>query len=168
MSTYLKKFDFEKSPMNITYLEKDPLKLNNNFMFFHNKSKFRKELTRLQILIKTYINTTLHAAAIRDSYLKEEFFENYLIVLLTETEKMKKVNEIIEKHASKVLNSGCFLIENNTNYMLLLSKDMDGLIHGIDAMEAILKQVLEDYMNQKIFDDYIKICAFNLMDCVKK
>ncbi|MFW9826666.1 MAG: hypothetical protein ACFFEY_03490 [Candidatus Thorarchaeota archaeon] len=168
MSTYLKKFDFEKSPMNITYLEKAPLKLNNKFIFFHNKSKFRKELTRLQILFNSYINTTLHAAAIRDSYLKENFFENYLIVLFTETEKMKKVNEIIEKHTNTVLNSGCFLIENNDNYMLLLSRDIDGLRSGIDAMETILKQVLEDYLNQKIFDDYIKICAFTLMDCIKK
>jgi hypothetical protein len=168
MSTYLKKFDFKKPPQNITYFEKEPLKLNNEFMFFHNKSKFRKELTQLQILIKSYTNSPLHAAGIRDSYLKEQYFEEFLIVLFTDIESVKKINEIIEKNLDIVLNPGCFLIENNTNYMLLLSKDIEGLRKGISVMESILKQVLEDYMNQKIFGDYIKICTFELMDCIKK
>jgi len=51
--------------------------------------------------------------------------------------------------------------------MLLLSKDMEGLKLGVKTIETILKQVLEDYMNQKRFDDYIKICSFELSDCIK-
>ncbi len=49
--------------------------------------------------------------------------------------------------------------------MLLLSKDMDGLISGVATMESILKQILEDYMNQQKFDDYIKIRPFELINC---
>ncbi|MFX0156245.1 MAG: hypothetical protein ACFE9Q_17115, partial [Candidatus Hodarchaeota archaeon] len=69
MSSFLKEFKFEKSPLKITYLDKEPLKLTNEFIFFHNKSKFRKELNRLQYLIKSYTKVPLHAAGIRDSYL---------------------------------------------------------------------------------------------------
>jgi hypothetical protein len=168
MSTYLKEFNFEKPPMKITYFEKNPLKLNSEFMFFHNKSKFRKELTRLQILIKSYTNSPLHAAGIRDSYLKDDFFEKYLIVLFTDSKRMKNVNNIIEKHSDIDLNLGCFFLKNTSDFMLLLSKDVEGIKNGINTMEIILKQILEDYMNQKRFDDYIKICSFELMDCSKK
>ena len=54
MSTFLKEFKFEKTPSKITYLDEEPLKLSNEYIFFHNKSKFRKELNRLQYLIKSY------------------------------------------------------------------------------------------------------------------
>jgi hypothetical protein len=168
MNTHLKEFDFEKTPMRIKYFEKEPLKLNSELTFFHNKSKFRKELTRLQNLIKKYTNSPLHAAGIRDTYLKEEFFEKFLIVIFTDSKIVKNTTKIIEKHSQLVLNSGCFYIENTSEYMLLLASEIDGLKAGIDSMENILMQVLEEYMNQKNFDDFVKISAFELMDCVKK
>ncbi len=167
MSNFLKEFNFEKTPNKITYLDKDPLKLNNEFIFFHNKNKFRKELTRLQYLIKSYTKVPLHAAGIRDSYLKEEFSENYLILLFTTHEYCKKANEIINPNSKIELNSGCFYLESNSDFLLLLSRDMEGLVYGIDALETVLKQVLEDYTNQQRFDDYIKIRPFKLMDCIK-
>ena len=165
MSNFLKEFKFEKSPPIIKYFDKEPLKLTNEFVFFHNKSKFRKELTQLQYLIKSYTNAPLHAAGIRDSYLKEENSEKFLITLFTNPETIKKTNKIIENHSGIEIDKGCFYLEADTNFMLLLSKDKEGLTLGVKTMEAILKQVLEDYMNQKKFDDYIKVRTFELMDC---
>ncbi|MFX0105406.1 MAG: hypothetical protein ACFE75_07945 [Candidatus Hodarchaeota archaeon] len=167
MSNYIKEFKFEKSPLKITYTDKDPLNLSNEFIFFHNKSKFRKELTRLQYLIKSYTKTPLIATGIRDAFLKEEYSEKYLIVLFTTSEITKKINGIIEAHSDLELKTGCFYLETNTNYMLLLSKDMEGLVSGVDTIETILKQILVEYMHQKRFDDYIKICSFELFDCTK-
>jgi len=165
MSNFLKEYKFDNFPLKITYLDKEPLKLNSEFIFFHNKSKFRKELSRLQYLIKSYTNVPLHAAGIRDSYLKEELSENYLIILFTISDIVKKANEIIEANLSNEIKPGCFYLESNTDYMLLLSHDMEGLIFGIDNMESILEQVLEDYARQKRFDDYIKVRSFKLSNC---
>lgn len=167
MSDLLKEFKFEKAPRKIAYFDKEPLKLSNELIFFHNKSKFRKYLTQLQYLIKSYTNVPLQAAGIRDSYLKEEFSEKFLIVLLSTLETIKKTNEIIKPHFEMELNNDCFYLEVDTNYMLLLSRDMEGLTLGVNTMEIILKQIMEDYMNQKQFDDYIKICSFKLSDCIK-
>ncbi|MFX0034225.1 MAG: hypothetical protein ACFE9I_01130 [Candidatus Hermodarchaeota archaeon] len=166
MSTFLKEFKFEKVPLKITYLDEEPLILNNKFVFFHNKSKLRKDLTKLQYLIKSYTNNPLQAAGIRDSYLKEEFSETFLIVLLTLPETIQNTNNIIETYSNIEINSGCFYIATNQNFMLLLTKDMKGFTAGINTMETILKQVMEDYMSQKKFDDYIKICSFNLINCI--
>ena len=165
MSTFLKEFKFEKPPLKITYLDEEPLKLSNEFMFFHNKSKFRKELTRLQYLIKSYTKIALHAAGIRDSYLKQEYSDNILLVLLTTSETIKNSNELLKEHSDLELNSGCFYLQTSSDFMLLLSKDMDGLISGVNTMESILKQILEDFLNQQRFDDYIKICPFKLLNC---
>lgn len=165
MSTFLKEFKFEKLPSKITYIDEEPLKLNNEFIFFHNKSKFRKELNRLQYLVKTYTNVPLQAAGIRDTYLKESISENYLIILFTISDIMKKANEVIEPNLSIELNPGCFYLESNKDFMLLLSRDMEGLVFGIDTLESILKQILEDYTSQKQFDDYIKVRSFKLFNC---
>ena len=165
MSNLLKEFTFKKSPKNITYLDKEPLKLTNEFIFFHNKNKFRKELNRLQYLFKSYTNIALNAAGIRDSYLIEENSNKYLIVLFTTSEIVKNTDIIIEKYSDQDLDSGCFHLEATTNYLLLLAKDMDGLISGINTMEEILKQILENYFNQQKFDEYIKIRPFKLKSC---
>lgn len=167
MFDILKEFKFEKVPRKIAYFDKEPLNLSNELIFFHNKSKFRKYLTQLQYLIKSYTNTPFQAAGIRDSYLKEEFSEKFLIVLLSTSETIKKTNEIIEPHSDMELNNGCFYLGVDSNFMLLLSRDMEGLILGVNTMEMILRQIMEDYMNQKKFDDYIKICSFELRDCSK-
>lgn len=165
MSSYLKEFKFEKTPLKIIYIEDEPLKLNSNFIFFHNKSKFRKELTRLQYIIKSYTKIALHAAGIRDSYIGQEYSDKFYIVLFTTSETVKHTNDFINKHTDIEINPGCFYLETTSDFMLLLSKDMDGLIFGVATMESILKQTLEDYLNQQKFDDYIKIRPFELINC---
>jgi hypothetical protein len=167
MSTFLKEFEFEQSPSKIKYFDGEPLQLTNEFIFFHNKSKFRQELNQLQYLIKSYTNVALHAAGIRNSYLKEEYFDRFLLVILTTSESVKKTNEFLKVYSKLKLNSGCFYLHTTSKFMLLLSKDMEGLKLGLKVMETVLKQVLEDYMNQMKFDDYIKICSFELSDCIK-
>ncbi len=162
---FLKEFEFDKFPKNITYFDNEALKLNNEFLFFHNKSKFRKELTRLQNLIKSYTNTPLIASGIQDAYLKKQYTEKYLIVLFTTSENVKEINTIMEVHSDIELNPGCVFLETNSEYLLLLARDMEGLILGVNIMELILKQILEDYLNQKKFDEYITIRPFKLIDC---
>jgi hypothetical protein len=168
MSSYLKEFKFENPPLKITYFDEDPLELNSEFIFFHNKSKFRKELNRLQYLIKSYTKIALHAAGIRDSYLKQEYSEKFLMVIFTTPEMVKNTNEFMKKQINIELNPECFYLKTSSDYMLLLSKDMNGLISGITKMESILKQTIEDYLDQQKFDDYIKIRPFELLDCESK
>ncbi|MFX0153555.1 MAG: hypothetical protein ACFE9Q_03420, partial [Candidatus Hodarchaeota archaeon] len=122
---------------------------------------------RLQYLIKSYTKVPLHAAGIRDSYLKENVSDKYLIILFTISDIIKKANEILEPILSIELNPGCFYLESNTDFMLLLSRDIEGLNFGIDTLETILKQILEDYMNQERFEDYIKVRPFRLFNCTK-
>jgi len=165
MSIYLKEFEFENPPKQISYLDKEPLKLTNEFLFFHNKSKFRNLITQLQLLIKSYTNAPLHAAGIRDSYLKEEYSENFLIILFTNSKTVKSANSFLEAYSDIKIKPGCFYLETTSSYMLLLSSEMNGLTLGIEIMKEILKQVLNDYMNQKKFDDYIKIRPFRLSNC---
>ena len=69
--------------------------------------------------------------------------------------------------SDKVLNPGCFYLKTSSDFMVLISRDVEGLNLGIETMEIILKQVLEDYMNQKKFDDYIKVGSFELLDCIR-
>lgn len=165
MSDYIKEFEFEKQPKEITYIEGEPLKLNKDFVFFHNKNFFRKELNRLQYLFKSYTNNPLVAAGIRDSYLKEEFSENYLIVVFTTNNVIKETNQIIKNNSKIEINPNCFFLKSTSTYMLLLAKDLKGLSLGLDTMEIIIKQVMDDYFTQKKFDEYLKIRSFKLLDC---
>ena len=43
MSGNIRDYEFRSDPKEITYLNDEPLKLNKDFSFFHNKNKFRKE-----------------------------------------------------------------------------------------------------------------------------
>ena len=172
MSDYIKEYEFKNSPKEITYSNEEPLKLNSEFTFYHNKNIFRKELNRLQNLFLRYLKTSLVAAGIRDSYLKEIYTENFLIILFTDNKIIKETTQIIEAVEAnsdveaKIL-SNCFYLESSTKYMLLLAKDMDGLISGIDTMEEIFTQTFEDYLNRKKFENYIKICPFKMIGCAK-
>ncbi len=165
MSDYIKEFEFEKEPKEITYIKGEPLKLNKEFVFFHNKNLFRKELTRLQYLFKSYTNIPLIASGIRDSYLKDEFSQKNLIVIFTTNEVIKETNQIIKNNSNLEINSNCFFLEATSTYMLLLAKDLKGLILGLDTMELVIKQVMDEYFNQKKFDEYIKIRPFKLYNC---
>ncbi|MHA2179856.1 MAG: hypothetical protein ACXAAH_00380 [Promethearchaeota archaeon] len=165
MSDYIKKFEFKESPKEITYLEGTPLEINEDFVFYHNKNKARKDLTPLQHLFKSYTQNPLLALGIRDSYLDEELTDKYLIVLFTTSEIIKDTNDIISGFTDIVINQGCFYLEVNSKYMLLLSKDTDGLKSGTTIMEAILKQILEDYFTRKNFDEFIQISQFKMKNC---
>ena len=165
MSDYIKEYEFEETPKQLTYTEGKPLELSNEYVFFHNKNKFRKELNRLQYMFKSYTSNPLMAAGIRDSYLKAEYSDEYLIVLFTTFSIIKKSNEIIESKIGIKLEPDCFFLETTTNYMLLLAKDMKGLTLGIDIMEEILTQVMDDYLERKNFENYIKIRTFKLSNC---
>ncbi|MFX1375284.1 MAG: hypothetical protein ACFFA0_05685 [Promethearchaeota archaeon] len=167
MSNFVKEFKFKSPPQSLKYIEGEPLKLTEKFCFFHNKSTIRKNLNTLQYLFKSYLNNPLLATGIRDSYLKEEFTEKYLIVLFTTSDIVKNTNKIIEHYSDIDLNQNCFLLEVTTEYILLLAKDVDGIAFGIDTIEDILKQVMEDYFSQKNFDDYLKIPTFRLSNCIK-
>lgn len=165
MTEFIKEYVFKKAPSEIEYFDIEPLKLTKELEFFHNKNKFRRYITNLQNLVKRYLDTTLLAVGIRDTYLKEEFTEKFLILLFTSIEISKSANNIIESHKNREINQGCYYIENTSDYMLLLAKDMEGIKSGIETIEEILKQTLEHYFEQKNFDDYIKICPFKLNSC---
>ena len=167
MLNYLKEFNFERPPEKITYFDKEPLSLNSEFTFFHNKSRFRKELTRLQNLFKSYTKAPLMASSIRDTYLKEEYTEKYFIVLFTTLDNIGEINKIIDDHNEIEFNPGCFFLETTSKYLLLLARDMEGITSGINMMESILNQVLEDYMIQKRFDEFIMIRPFKIIDCTQ-
>ena len=165
MTDYINKFEFKETLKEITYIEEKPLELNEDFVFFHNKSKVRKDLTPIQHLFKSYTKNPLLALGIRDSYLKEELTERYLIVLFTTSEIIKETNKIISGYADIEINQGCFYLEANSEYLLLLAKDLDGLHAGTNIMEEIFTQVLEDYFNRKNFEEFIMIPQLKINSC---
>jgi hypothetical protein len=167
MSKNIKKYVFKSKPKEITYIDGEPLQLSKEFSFFHNKIKFRKELTRLQNLFKDFSKFALQASGIRDSYLKEEYSENFLLVIFTTSQIIRQADLILEPHKNLELSPGCFYLESNAESMLLLAKDMEGLSLGVDTMEEIFTQTFEIYFEQKNFDDYLKIRPFKLLNCSK-
>lgn len=162
MSNHITEFNFGTAPKNITYIAGEPLNLSERFDFFHNKSKIRKVLNLLQYLFKSYIKTPLLASGIRDTYLKEEYSEEYLIILFTTPDIMKNASEIIELYSNIEFTKGKFILVTTQDYMLLLAKDMDAINSGVEYMEEILKQILEDYFTKKDFEDFIKVRQFSL------
>ncbi len=163
MTNFLKTYDLEIPVGNIEYYnDKEPLKLNENFCFYHNKSKFRKDLNKLQYLFSEYMKTPLVAAGIRDSYLEESLSEDYLIVLFTTGEVVKNASNIIKKAVTTDIEPDHFLLVNYEEYMLLLAKNLNPLRKGIEMMHIILKQTLEQYIQLKKFDEFIKISQFKI------
>jgi len=165
MYQYLQEFEFKKPPKKVSYLEGKPLKLSNQFSFFHNKNKFRKELNRLQYLFKDYTDNPLLAAGIRDSYLKGEFSEDFLIVIFTTNDVINTANDIVEKFINKKYDFGCYYLESTSDYILLITKDMDSLISGINILEEIFIQTFDDYLEKEAFEDYVKIRPFLIHNC---
>jgi hypothetical protein len=167
LSINLKEYVFKVKPTEITYLDKDPLELNKDFIFFHNKIKFRKEITQLQNIFKEYTKIALLASGIRDSYLKEEFSEIFYIIVFTTHDVIRKSNEIIEPHSNLELKKGCYYLESTSEYILLLAKDLNGVKSGVITMEDIFYQTFEDYYAQRNTDDYVKIRSFKLFNCIE-
>ena len=167
MSNNIRDYDLRSNPSKITYLDDEPLKLDKNLVFFHNKIKFRKELTRLQLLFKDYTNISLLASGIRDSYLKEEYSEKFLLVIITSNQIIKDANQIIDPLKDTDFIPGCFYLESSPNYLLLLAKDMEGLTSGIDTLVDIFTQTFELYFEQNDLEDYIKIKPFKLFNCAE-
>ncbi len=165
MSRYLDKYEFENPPKEIKYYDDEPLKLNNEFQFFHNKNTFRKEITDLQYLFKEYVNFALNAAGIRDSFLKEEYTESNLILIITTPKVIHEANKIFESY-NRGVDKGCFYIRSTSEYIFLKANELKGMKDGLDIIYDILKQTLDDYFNQKKFDDYIKIRPLEIYSCV--
>ncbi len=162
MINYLKEFELNKDSIKIMYKEGEPLELNNKFNFFHNKNKFRKELNKLQYLFRNYTGNSLVASGIRDSYLKEEISENFLIILFTTNDTVKKANEIIEPKKNFAPEKGNYYLESTKKYILLLSRDMTGLTAGINTFESILTQVFEHYVKVNNLEEFVKIRPFEI------
>lgn len=152
-------------PIELNYVDGDPLNLNNQFNFFHNKNKFRKDLNRLQYIFKEFTGNSLVASGIRDTYINKEFTENHLLVLFTDNKVVKTANNILQANLKRDITSGCYYLTATSEYLLLLAKDMKGLISGIDLMEELFVQVFEHYMKQKKFDEFVKIRQFNAFGC---
>jgi hypothetical protein len=165
MSRFLEKYEFEKPPKEINYFDEEPLKLNQQFQFFHNKNRFRKNINEVQYLFKEYVNFALHAAGIRDTYLSEKNTENNLIIIFTTPDVIHKANEIFESH-NKVVEKGCFYIRSTSEYIFLKAVNMKGMKAGLERLYDLLKQTLDDYFTQKKFDDYIKIRPFEIYNCI--
>ncbi|MGV9171608.1 MAG: hypothetical protein ACOC44_05290 [Promethearchaeia archaeon] len=168
MSEYIKEYEFESAPKEITYSDGEPLKLTNKFRFYHNKSFFRKALNPLQYLFKSYLKQALMAVGIRDTYLKREYGDNYLMVIFTEPDKIHNANKIVGEYASEEFDDKCYYMKSTSDYLLLIAKNKDLLLEGIDTLKTILSQTLEDYLRQKEFDEFIKIRNFTLCGCVEE
>ncbi len=164
MSKHIDDYEFEITPKEIKYYDNEPLKLNNNFQFFHNKNKFRKDLNNLQYLFRDLLKFALHAPGIRDSYLKQEYTENNLILIFTTPNIIHKANQIFET-CTRNIEPECFYLKATSEYIFLKANDMKGMKAGLDTLYEILKQTLEDYFNQNQFDDYIKIRPFEIYSC---
>ena len=162
MYRFIKNYEFKTPPKEISYENGEPLELSNQFSFYHNKNLFRKELNRLQYLFKQYTGDSLVAAGIRDSYLEEKYTENFLIILFTTNDIIKNANEIIKNFTIKSYDPGSFYLKSTSKYILLITKDMKGLISGIDVLEDIFTQTFEDYIKQEAFEDFVKIRPFSL------
>ena len=150
----LREYNFKKNPKELSYSNDTPFKLDQDLIFYHNKNTFRRYLVDLQNLFKTYTKNPLIASGIRDSYLDEEYFENYLFVLFMKGELIDQCNDIVKKHAEKNIDSKCYYLVTTSEYMLLLSKDMDGLLSGISVMEDIFTQTFEEYIQIRQFKMY--------------
>ncbi|MHA1669361.1 MAG: hypothetical protein ACTSV5_02155 [Promethearchaeota archaeon] len=162
MTNHLQEFKLNKDSTKISYNDGEPLKLNNDYNFFHNKNKFRKELNRLQYLFRNYTGDSLVASGIRDSYLKEEISEIFLIVLFTTNDTVKNANGIIEPKKNLAFEEGYYYLESTTDYILLLSKDMTGLTAGINTLESVFTQVFEHYLKINNVEEYVKIRPFDI------
>lgn len=162
MANHLKEFELTNESTKISYKEGEPLELNNDFNFFHNKNKFRKELNKLQFLFRDYTGDSLVASGIRDSYLKEEISEDFLIIFFATNDTVKDATKIIEPKKNLTFEPGYYYIESTPNYILLLSKDMPGLITGIDVLESIFTQAFEHYLKVNNPEEYVKIRPFEI------
>lgn len=162
MTNHLEEFELNRDSAKITYKEGKPLELNNDFAFYHNKNKFRKELNKLQYLFRNYTGDSLVASGIRDSYLREEISEDFLIIFFANNDTVKKTNDIIEPKNNLAFEEGYYYLESTTNYILLLSKDMAGLTAGINTLELIFTQVFDHYLNVNNPEDYVKIRPFEI------
>lgn len=163
----MRQFELKNSPLKLDFLEGDPLKLSEEFKFYHNKLKFRKEINRLQYLFQKYFKSPLQATGIRDSYLNEKFTESFFILIFSTYDIIRKMDDLMKNYLDIIIKRGCFFIESNSNYIILLSKDMEGLTAGIYTMEEILTQILDNYFQKKEFDTHIKIYPFKLYNCSK-
>ncbi|MFW9821028.1 MAG: hypothetical protein ACFFE5_15595 [Candidatus Thorarchaeota archaeon] len=166
MSKNIRDYEFRSDPKEITYFDDEPLKLTKEFNFFHNKSKFRKEITRLQLNFKDYTGVSLPATAIRDSYLAEDLSNKFYLIVFTTSNIIKDSNQIISPYKDTNIKPGCYYLESTSQYMLLLAHDMEGLKAGLDTLEEVINQAFKEHSEQRDVEEYIKIKPFKLLNCV--
>ncbi len=165
MSENFKSFKFEKPPKKLTYTEKESFKLTKDLQFYHNKSKIKNLLSPLQDLFKIHVGAPLMVTAIRDSYLDAGFSEKYLTVLFSTFEFAQKANDIVEPLNNINIETSCYHIEIDTNYLILLAKDTKGISSGCKMLEDLIKQSFDDYFENKKFDQYITMPTMKLYNC---
>ncbi|MHA1374003.1 MAG: hypothetical protein ACTSR7_06890 [Promethearchaeota archaeon] len=150
MTNHLKEFELNKDSAKISYNEGEPLKLNNDYV------------NKLQYLFKKYTGDSLVASGIRDTYLKEEISEDFLIVFFTTNDTVKNADDVIEPKINLAFETGDYYLKSSTNYILLMSKDMAGLTAGINTLESVFTQVFEHYLKINDPEDYVKIRPFEI------
>ncbi|MHA1915917.1 MAG: hypothetical protein ACW986_12290 [Promethearchaeota archaeon] len=165
MSNYLKEFEFKKQPEKFSFTDEDPLNITEEFVFYHSKSKMRKALNQLQYLFKSYTKNPLLALGIRDSFLSDEYADEFLIVLFTVPEGVEQINKIIQENSEIHIKDGCFYIRVSSTYLLLLARDIEGVSAGINTVVDLMTQVLDHYFDKKGFEDFIKIRTCKINGC---
>jgi len=160
-------YEFSKKPQFIEYHEEEPLKLHKNLNLFHSKVKIRKFITGLQNLFKERIGIPLDAPAIRDTYLKKEYSDKYLILFCAELEKEKELNIIIDNFEKNQIKSSGYEIEITRDFILLKTIDLKGFEIGINSLKTIFEQIFSKYFSEKKFDEYIQIPSLSIFDGLK-
>lgn len=160
-------YEFPTKPQIIEYYEDEPLKLHKNLNLFHNKVKLRKFITSLQNLFKDRVGIPLDAPAIRDTYLKKEYSDKYLILLCSELEIEKELNTIIDKYEKNQLKSSGYEIEVTKDFILLKAIDLMGFEIGINSLKSIFEQAFSKYFSENKFDKYIQIPSLSIFDGLK-
>ncbi len=161
----MNQFKLDNENINVEFHSGDSLKITSEFKFYHNKLKFRKEINTLQFLFKKYLDNPLQATGIRDSYLDEEYSNTFLILIFSTYENIKNLNIFMKKYKELEIDHSCFFTESNSEYIILLSKDIEGIKEGIHILEDIFNQILTKYFENRNFNEYIQIFPFKINNC---
>jgi hypothetical protein len=157
-------YEFQTQPQKVKYHKGEPFKLHKDLNLFHNKMRIRKLITGVQNLFKERVGIPLDAPAIRDTYFRAEYTDNNLILLCSELDKERELNQIFEKYMDYNLNPGGFELEVTNGYIFLKAPDESGFEKGIKILTSILDQTFKKYFEEKIFEEYIEIPMLSVLD----
>ncbi len=157
-------YEFQTQPQKVEYHEGESFKLHKDLNLFHNKMRIRKLITGVQNLFKERLGIPLDAPAIRDTYFKAEYTNKSFILLCSELDKERELNQIFEKYIVHNLNPGGFEIEVSNEYIFLRAPDESGFEKGIKILTSILNQTLNKYFKEKQFEEHIEIPMLSILD----